>query len=341
MLAAWPAGAAKIDEFPIPTSASHPAGITPGPDGRLWFCENGADKIGAITTDGVITEYPIRASAGCNRIIAAGGFLWYTEATAGMVGAMTTTGSPVDGGSFTSPGGLANDANGRIWIANYGVYGSPGALYALQFRSNAPLGKSIALAPNEHPLFTTLGSDGYVYATWEIQGIGSGVVKCSPGLESCEGVATPNVNGPHGITSGPDGNIWFADRFLGTIGRITLYGPFAGSFTAFPTPSQGSGPESIVSGPDGALWFTETAGRIGRITTGGVATEYPIPTPSSSPDGIAVGPDGNIWFTESATNKIGRLHVHVPGDADGDGVPTVSDVFYLINFLFAGGPGPR
>jgi hypothetical protein len=27
-------------------------------------------------------------------------------------------------------------------------------------------------------------------------------------------------------------------------------------------------------------------------------------------------------------------------DVDGDGQPTVSDVFYLINYLFAGGPPP-
>ena len=30
----------------------------------------------------------------------------------------------------------------------------------------------------------------------------------------------------------------------------------------------------------------------------------------------------------------------IPGDVDGDGVVSVSDVFYLINFLFAGGPAP-
>ena len=30
----------------------------------------------------------------------------------------------------------------------------------------------------------------------------------------------------------------------------------------------------------------------------------------------------------------------VPGDANGDGQVTASDVFYLINYLFAGGPAP-
>ena len=29
------------------------------------------------------------------------------------------------------------------------------------------------------------------------------------------------------------------------------------------------------------------------------------------------------------------------GDANGDGIVNVTDVFYLINFLFAGGPLPK
>jgi hypothetical protein len=37
-----------------------------------------------------------------------------------------------------------------------------------------------------------------------------------------------------------------------------------------------------------------------------------------------------------------RYHTaRVPGDVDGDGLVNVQDVFYLINFLFAGGPAPK
>jgi virginiamycin B lyase len=34
-----------------------PAGITAGPEGNVWFTENGGDRIGKITTAGVVTEY--------------------------------------------------------------------------------------------------------------------------------------------------------------------------------------------------------------------------------------------------------------------------------------------
>jgi hypothetical protein len=36
-----------------------------------------------------------------------------------------------------------------------------------------------------------------------------------------------------------------------------------------------------------------------------------------------------------------RACVGPPGDADGNGTLDVADVFYTINFLFAGGPAPQ
>jgi hypothetical protein len=40
------------------------------------------------------------------------------------------------------------------------------------------------------------------------------------------------------------------------------------------------------------------------------------------------------------TCDIGAYEVEPLGDANGDGSVDVSDVFYLINYLFAGGPAP-
>jgi streptogramin lyase len=43
-----PTSTKHIIEFPIPTSPGTPIAITAGPDGNLWFTENGANKIGHI-----------------------------------------------------------------------------------------------------------------------------------------------------------------------------------------------------------------------------------------------------------------------------------------------------
>src|SRR5438128_1529458 len=59
----WPGStAAQIVEFPLPTTAALPDGIAAGPDGALWFTEFNGNKIGRITTAGVITEFPIPTS---------------------------------------------------------------------------------------------------------------------------------------------------------------------------------------------------------------------------------------------------------------------------------------
>jgi virginiamycin B lyase len=44
--------------FRVPTPGSTPGYIVVGPDGALWFTEQYADKVGRITTAGLIREYP-------------------------------------------------------------------------------------------------------------------------------------------------------------------------------------------------------------------------------------------------------------------------------------------
>src|SRR5579864_5791644 len=67
--------------YPVPTAYSGPQGITAGPDGALWFTEIYGDRIGRITTAGVITEYLVPTAHSLPWGIAAGpdGALWFTE----------------------------------------------------------------------------------------------------------------------------------------------------------------------------------------------------------------------------------------------------------------------
>src|SRR6185312_5014824 len=81
-----------------------------------------------------------------------------------------------------------------------------------------------------------------------------------------------------GLTSGPDGNVWFADQGcmgLGhcAIGRVSSQG----QITTFERGlNSGSLPFTIVTGGGGDLWFTDNGRRpaIGRITPEGRITEF-------------------------------------------------------------------
>jgi virginiamycin B lyase len=110
--------------------------------------------------------------------------------------------------------------------------------------------------------------------------------------------------------------------------------------TELPTGS-GSTPTGIACSMDGSVWFTaQGTNKIVRRRTDGVFEEFAVPTAGAVPYGIAVGFDNTVWFTENAGQKIGRLRIHPIGDVNGDGKVDIADVFYVINFLFAGGPAP-
>lgn len=127
------------------------------------------------------------------------------------------------------------------------------------------------------------------------------------------GIVTSSPATPKGITTGPDGNIWFTEVYGSRIGRLN---PSTGTITEFDVPVtivNGIGlydtPWGIVAGPDGNLWYTgrgdTSITKIGRINPStGVITEFG-PT-SSVPLSITTGPDGNLWFTEFS--KIGMIN---------------------------------
>jgi virginiamycin B lyase len=116
----------------------------------------------------------------------------------------------------------------------------------------------------------------------------------------------PNSMSVSGITSGPDGNLWFT-ACCDVVGRITPFGVFT-MFPTPPTPNQSAGSGGITSGPDGNLWFTQkTPSRICRMTPAGDVACFATPTANSLPVAIVSGPDGNLWFTEQGANQIGRI----------------------------------
>jgi streptogramin lyase len=124
----------------------------------------------------------------------------------------------------------------------------------------------------------------------------------------------PNGFLSKGITTGPDGNIWFAEYSY--IGRITP----SGVITTFLTPTPVGHNTAITAGPDGNLWYTVPVNQnvVGRISPSGVITEFAVDDPTGwnyhSPLGITAGPDGNLWFAETpggsptpAFGNIGRI----------------------------------
>ena len=103
--------------------------------------------------------------------------------------------------------------------------------------------------------------------------------------------------GGNGVTTGPDGNVWYTNPSRNTVGVVRPDG------TPVATYGVPGAPSAIVSGPDKALWFQigQYAGNqpaIGELTTDGTLSVFPLPQSDVlGADGLAAGPDGDLWYT--------------------------------------------
>lgn len=307
---AIPATAHTITEFVLATPASRPSAITRGPDGALWFTE-AAGRIGRVTIDGEVTEFPIKGG-GILHAITTGpdGALWFTNFTSKKIGRIpaTATADNLQLVEFAVPGltgplGITSGQDGALWFTE-GAGGKIGRITTTGAVTEfaVPAIKIRAI---------TVGPDG---ALWFTDARGKILRMTTEGTVTEFTIPTEN-SGPEGITTGPDGALWFTESLSGQIGRITT----DGKISEFALPDPDAQPLGITTAPDGALWFTEAScvrkrpsrcvigNKIGRITTTGLVTEFAVPSDGSGPHSITAGPDGALWFTEYYGGRVGRL----------------------------------
>jgi streptogramin lyase len=179
-----------VTQFPAGAGSGNfstgPQGITPGPDGNLWFTEFWANRIGRMTPAGVLTEFPIPTVETAPHGIVAGpdGSLWFVEShfrhTA--VARITTSGVVTE----YPLGGSADDQLQPTDI----VAGLDGNLWLSETHPSAPQGEIVRVT-----------RDG-----------------------SLKVFAMPKGTRPGGIATGPDRNIWFTDSGGNMVGRMSPSG---------------------------------------------------------------------------------------------------------------------
>ena len=289
----------------------------PPPSGDLWFTIQHWDltaEIGRITSSGVITTYPITASA-FPRSICAGpdGNMWFTEFVGKRLGRITPAGAVTE---FTSGltsvrslVGIAAGPDGNLWFTEetpdptFGLDHTDGFGFITPGGTITEFNTPGGTAPGGGPRGICLGPDGNMWFAYGATGY-SRIAKITPsGSYADFSTGITAGSGPSAICPGPDGNLWFTETNANKVGRITP----SGVVTEF-GPSSGIGMFGICLGPDGNLWFTKAGGQIGKITPAGTITEYSSGlTSGADPYGICSGPDGSLWFTENSTGKIGRI----------------------------------
>ena len=291
------------------SAISRPRDITLGPDGALWFTNQGSlmfpklhkNPIGRITTTGGVRSYPARGLKVAFAITTGRGkTLSFTSSNAHTIGAITTGGTVTTRTVATTPLGIARAPDGELWFTTGARGRSIGRMSA-----DGQIRRYTDPRPDaiDFPYAITAGPDG---ALWFTNNNSIGRISTDGDIRI---YTAPGLDFPWMITTGPDGALWFTDADADAIGRIST----DGAIRTFTDPAI-DGPSGITAGPDGALWFTtndaalfSSNDSIGRISTDGHIRTFTDPG-IRGPVAIAAGSDGALWFTNaSRLDSIGRI----------------------------------
>jgi streptogramin lyase len=321
--AALPASASAgvVTEFTTALTAGNaPADITAGPDGNLWFTEQGLlQGVGRITPTGTITEFPAGLTPGFSLLVTPGeivagpdGGLWFTETGAvNAIARIDQFGSAVSehiipGG--TNPKAIAAGPDGALWFTEVDK-GKLGRMTTGGAYREYDLGLGGSDTLND----VTTGPDGKLWFTVANDSEHK-IGRLNPATSAVNLYKTNLTGAPNQITAASDGKLYFTESGNpAAIGRIKTDGAIKEYRSGL---AADSAPSAIAQGSDGNLWFAGAAnpGRIGRMDlsshaftehVGGVSLDL---TGDAAPTGITSGPDGNLWFTENAfPGRIGRM----------------------------------
>jgi streptogramin lyase len=206
---------------------------------------------------------------------------------------------------MTAPYGVAAGPDGKIWFTDptfrqIGRMATNGTIVA---------GDLLGTPGGEPADFITAGPDGDMWA-----GGAAHVFQIPTNATSTSEIVSDGSHGGGGITTGPDGRLWFtytpdpvvAPNYLGAITT-------GGSAVDYQVGSTGSPQyisDTIARGSDGRIWLGYDDA-IARMSISGVIGQgdvFPLPAPAASvPNELALGPDGNVWFTESVPAAVGKI----------------------------------
>ncbi len=151
----------------------------------------------------------------------------------------------------------------------------------------------------------TFDQDGNVWYT--DRSIPNRVGRVNPTTGEIQDYVLPDPEGdPHGITTTPDGDVWWAETRGFHLGRID---PRTGEMTRYPMDSSGQA-QGRGNTPDadsqGNVYYTAIAGSlIGKWDAQtGTTRVWPTPTAYAGAYGMSVDRDDKVWFAEYRRCKV-------------------------------------
>jgi virginiamycin B lyase len=248
-----------------------------------------------------LESFPVPAGSGPHDVAPAlDGGVWYTAQDSGEFGWLDpATGETehIDLGEGSAPHGVIVDERGIAWITDGGL----NAIVAV----NPDGGLTDYALPEDQPdanLNTaSFDGEGLLWFTGQNGIYGS----LDPTTSEMTVYDAPEGRGPYGVTTTPDGVVYYASLAGSHVARIEPDGN--ATVIEPPTPEQGA--RRVWSDSQGAIWVSEwNSGNLSRYTPSTDSWDT-WPLPGDNPETYAVFVDDRdiVWVSDFGSNSIVRF----------------------------------
>lgn len=256
----------------------------------------------AVRAQDEMTEYPVLRGAGPHDVAPAldSSVVWYTAQATGDLGRFDPEigeSRHIPLGSGSSPHGVIVGPDGAPWITDSGL----NAIVRVD-----PETEEVKVFPlpgrNANLNTASFDGDGILWFTGQSGFYG----RLDPATGELEVFDAPRGRGPYGITTTPDGEIYYASLAGSHIAYIDRETNEAIVIEP-PTPNQGA--RRIWSDSQGRLWVSEwDAGQLGMYDPETETwLEWPLPGDNPRPYAVYVDAQDDVWLSDFSANALVRF----------------------------------
>jgi len=253
-----------------------------------------------------IKEFPVPRGSGPHDVApAVDGGVWYTAQVGGALGWL----NPATGetrqialgraGERSAPHGVIVGPDGAPWITDGGL----NAIVRVDPATSAVQRFSLPPERAAADLNTaTFDRNGTLWFTGQRGVYG----RLNPADGSMEVWSAPRGPGAYGISTTPNGEVYFASLASSYIARINLE---TGEATPIDPPTPGQGARRVWPDADGRVWVSEwNAGQVGLYDPAtGAWREWKLPGSNPMAYAVYVADDGAVWLTDFGANALVRF----------------------------------
>ena len=285
--------------------------IVAGPDGNMWYSDNGGGHLIRMNMNGGTKMFNL-VYGGSNvyhptsLTVGSDGKFYMGSQGVALVGQMTTGGTfktfTIKSGDLAAyTGGMTLGPDNNVWFAEVAHVGN---ITPTGVITEYPWGDG---STNNYYSGITTGPDGNLWAT---EYSAQAVERINPSTGAMKQFSlSASGCSPTGIITAIDGNLWMICGNNNDLARMTTAGVVTVFYNAFGNYFYAP---ALIKGPDGNPWLADSSQSsiMEFNTTNNSIVVFVPPSSYGTAEAIADGPDGNVWAV-SSTAEISIYIVNV------------------------------